>query len=139
MLGEFVRERSEAEAAVRDYERVLETIRARQLDSNIHVKPTHLGLKIDKEFCFQNLRRLAQAAGERSNFVRIDMEDSTCIDDTLELHARLHAEFDNVGAVIQAYMRRSVADARALARLRANVRLCKGVYIEPRRARVSSA
>ncbi len=132
MRGEFVTDRREAEAAADEYETVLETIRARHLDSNIHVKPTHLGLTIDKEFCVQNLRRLAQAAAARSNFVRIDMEDATCTDATLELHARLREEFTNVGAVIQACLRRSLTDVRALAKLRANVRLCKGVYIESR-------
>ena len=132
MLGEFVRDRGEAEAAVREYLTVLETIQARRLDSNIHVKPTHLGLKIDPAFCLDNVRRLARAAAERSNFVRIDMEDSTCVDATLELHARLRDEFDNIGAVIQAYLRRSLTDVRALARMRANVRLCKGVYVESR-------
>ena len=132
MLGEFVAHHGEAEAAVRDYQTVLGIIQRQQLDSNIHVKLTHLGLRLDKDFCYQNLRQLAQAARERSNFVRIDMEDSSCVDDTLEIHARLRAEFDNVGAVIQAYLRRSVTDVRALAKMGANVRLCKGVYIEPR-------
>lgn len=132
MLGEFTEHRGEAETAVQTYLTVLSTIQERQLGSNIHVKPTHLGLKIDREFCYQNIRRLAQAARERSNFVRIDMEDSICTSDTLALHARLREEFDNVGTVIQAYLRRSINDARALAKLGGNVRLCKGVYIEPR-------
>ena len=132
MLGEFVEHRGEAETAVQTYLTVLSTIQERQLDSNIHVKPTHLGLKLDREFCYQNIRRLAHAARERSNFVRIDMEDSTCTSDTLALHARLREEFDNVGTVIQAYLRRSIDDVRALAKVGGNVRLCKGVYIEPR-------
>lgn len=132
MLGEFVERREEAEAAVKDYEDVLTRIGQDKLDSNIHVKPTHLGLKIDKEFCYQNIRRLAACARENSNFVRIDMEDSGCTDDTLDIFFQLREEFDNVGAVLQAYMRRSVADARRLAKVKANVRVCKGIYIEPR-------
>ena len=131
MLGEFVERREEAEAAVEDYESVLSRIGQDALDSNIHVKPTHLGLKIDKEFCYQNIRRLVAAAHDCSNFVRIDMEDSGCTEDTLEIFMRVREEFDNVGAVLQAYMRRSVADARRLAKVKANVRVCKGIYIEP--------
>ena len=134
MLGELVESRGEAEAAVRGYESVLEAIERRNIDSNIHVKPTHLGLKIDETFCFENLRRLAGAARECDNFVRIDMEDASCATATLALHARLREEFDNVGTVIQSYLRRSLDDVRALVRMPKppNVRLCKGVYIEPR-------
>ena len=131
MLGESVEHREEAEAAVKDYENLLTRIAQHKLDSNIHVKPTHLGLKIDRAFCYQNIRRLATCAREHSNFVRIDMEDSGCTDDTLDIFFRLHEEFDNVGAVLQAYMRRSVADAQRLAKVKANVRVCKGIYIEP--------
>ncbi|MFQ5877467.1 MAG: proline dehydrogenase family protein [Acidobacteriota bacterium] len=131
ILGEFVTRREESEEAVRDYEKVLATVQERRLDSNIHVKLTHLGLKLDKEFCYRNVRRLVRFAGERSNFVRIDMEDSSCTDDTLEIYARLREQFDNVGCVLQARLRRSLADARELAKARANVRVCKGIYLEP--------
>jgi proline dehydrogenase len=132
ILGEFVERREEADAAVNDYLTILTRIEQEKLDSNIHVKPTHLGLKLDKDFCYENLRRLATSARKHSNFVRIDMEDSDCTDDTLDVFFRLHEEFDNVGAVIQAYMRRSLDDARRLAKVKANVRICKGIYIEPR-------
>lgn len=132
ILGEFVERREEAEQAVRDYQRVLEVIQEKDLQSNIHVKLTHLGLKLDKEFCYQNMRRLLSAARERSNFVRMDMEDSSCTDDTLEIYFRLREEFENTGVVIQACLRRSLSDVRRLAAVKANVRLCKGIYIEPR-------
>lgn len=132
ILGEFVQRRDESEAAVRDYERVLSEIQEKNLDSNIHVKLTHLGLKLDKEFCYRNARRLLTCARGYSNFVRIDMEDSSCTSDTLDIYFRLREEFDNVGAVIQACMRRSREDVRRLAKEKANVRLCKGIYIEPR-------
>ena len=131
ILGEFVKRREESEEAVTEYKGVLTAIHERRLDSNIHVKPTHLGLKLDMEFCYQSLRRLARFAAERSNFVRIDMEDSPCIDETLEIYDRLRREFDNVGCVLQSRIRRSVADARKLAKVRANVRVCKGIYVEP--------
>lgn len=131
ILGEFVEQREEAEEAVTDYQNALSRIERDKLDSNIHIKLTHLGLKIDKEFCYQNVRRLVEFARDRSNFVRIDMEDSSCTDDTLEIFYRLREEFQNVGAVLQAYLKRSLEDARKLTRVKANVRVCKGIYIEP--------
>ena len=133
ILGEFVARKEESEEAVAQYEEVLVAIAEQQLDSNIHVKSTHLGLQLDKQFCYENIRHLLAVAGESGNFVRIDMEDSPTTDDTLEMHGRLQQEFDNVGVVIQACMRRSLADVRKLVEIRANVRLCKGIYIEPRR------
>jgi proline dehydrogenase len=131
ILGEFVERREEAEAAVVDYQTALLRIEQDKLVSNVHVKLTLLGLKIDKELCYQNIRRLVAFAREHSNFVRIDMEDSSCTDDTLEIFFRLRKEFDNVGAVLQAYLRRSLDDARKLVQVKANVRVCKGIYIEP--------
>jgi proline dehydrogenase len=132
ILGEFVERREEAEQAVKDYEELLDVIAGERLDSNMHVKPTHLGLKLDAALCLENLRRLLRAARERGNFVRLDMEDSSCTDDTLEIHARLREEFDNVGVVVQACLHRTLADVRKLAPTKANVRLCKGIYVEPR-------
>jgi proline dehydrogenase len=132
ILGEFVTRREESEQAVRDYQACLDAIAAQKLDSNIHTKPTHLGLKLDREFCYQNMRRILEHARGHGNFMRMDMEDSPCIDETLEVYYRLREEFDNVGVVIQARMRRSLADVRKLAAAKANVRLCKGVYLEPR-------
>lgn len=132
ILGEFVTRREESEQAVADYKKALDAIAAKKLDSNIHIKPTHLGLKLDKEFCYQNIRAILEHAKSYTNFVRMDMEDSPTIDDTLELYFRLREEFGNVGCVIQARMRRSLDDVRRLANVGANVRLCKGVYLEPR-------
>jgi len=90
------------------------------------------GLKIDKEFCAKNIAEVCDEAKRLGNFVRVDMEDSTCTTDTLELYGDLQAEFGNVGTVIQSYMRRSLADCAGLAAAKANVRLCKGIYNEPR-------
>ena len=132
ILGEFVTRREESEEAVRDYKQVLDQIEERKLDSNIHVKLTHFGLKLDKEFCYQNMLQILTHAREGKNFVRMDMEDSSCIDDTLDTYFRLREEFDNTGVVIQSRMRRSLADVRKLQEVEANVRLCKGIYIEPR-------
>ena len=132
ILGEFVESREEALAAVADFEQVLAVIQESNLQSTIQVKLTQLGLKLDKEFCYQNMRRLVSVARERGNFARIDMEDSSCTDDTLDIYSRLRREFDNVGAVIQACLRRSRADVGRLIQSKANLRLCKGIYIEPR-------
>jgi proline dehydrogenase len=131
ILGEFVREKEEAEQAVRDYEEVLEAIARDSLDSNIHVKLTHFGLKLDKEFSRNNIRALLATAASYPIFVRIDMEDASCTTDTLDVYYQVREEFENVGVVIQARLHRSLDDVRALAKVRANVRLCKGIYIEP--------
>lgn len=131
ILGEDVHERARAESIRNDWISVLDEIRRRGLDSNISVKPSQLGFRIDPDFCYGILRGLVQAAAERGNFVRIDMEDSTMTTATLALYRKLRAEgFDNVGVVIQAYLHRSDADVRDLATMKANVRLCKGIYRE---------
>jgi len=132
ILGEFVTQKSESEEAVAEYERALGTINELGLDSNIHVKPTHLGLKLDKEFCYQNIRRLVEVAGQYGNHVRIDMEDSPTVDDTLDIYLRLQEEFDNIGCVLQACLRRTRDDVRRLVEVKGSVRICKGIYIEPR-------
>ena len=132
ILGEFVNDRDQALEASMDYIEALTEIQSRKLDSNIHVKLTHLGLKLDKELCYSNLKSILTKAEETHNFVRIDMEDSSCTDDTLSIFEKAHYEFDNVGIVIQACMRRSKHDIQKLIALKANVRLCKGIYIEPR-------
>lgn len=132
VLGESVRRRALAETAVSDYMRALRAIGEERIDSNISVKLTQLGLKLDAEFCLANVRALARSAAERGTFVRIDMEDSTCTTATLDLYSTLRGEgIDNVGVVLQACLRRTLADARALPE-RSNVRICKGIYIEPR-------
>ena len=132
ILGEFVARREEAEAAVAEYEDVLATVARERLDSNVHIKLTHFGLKLDPAFALQNARRLVARAKELGNFIRIDMEDSSCTDQTLDVYQQLRGEFDNVGTVVQARMRRTAADVHALAKSRANLRLCKGIYLEPR-------
>jgi proline dehydrogenase len=133
ILGEFVTRREESTTAVEEYKQVLATINEQKLDSNIHIKVTHMGLKLDKEFCYENVRELLTRARELGNFIRLDMEDSPTVDDTLDLYERLRKDFDNVGVVIQSMLRRSQADARRLAEMKANVRVVKGIYIEPRK------
>jgi len=133
ILGEEIEEKKDALQVVEEYKEVLRMIHDRRLDANISVKPTHLGLKIDKEFCYQNIRTVIIAAQEYNNFVRIDMEDHTCTTDTIEIYLNLQKEFKNVGVVIQSYLRRTIADVTTLIEHRANLRICKGIYDEPRR------
>ena len=133
VLGEEVTERAKAESAVAEYERALAAIDAAGLDANVSIKLTMLGLEIDRGFCRDNVERLARAAAARGNRVRIDMEDATTIDATLAIYRELQPEVGNLGVVLQAYMRRTLADLDALPAESANVRLCKGIYIEPRR------
>lgn len=132
LLGEEVSERSKAEAAVAEYIRLFEEIEREKLDANVSIKLTLLGLKIDEGFCQGNVRRIASAASEFGNFVRIDMEDSSCTDATLRIYRAVHAEHGNLGVVFQAYMRRTLDDIGELPEDRPNVRLCKGIYIEKR-------
>lgn len=131
LLGEDVKDDGEANTVKRNILPILRTIKENSLDSNMSVKPTQLGLKIDKELCYQNVKEIITEASALCNFVRIDMEDATTTDATLDLYRRLRKEgHTNTGVVIQAYMRRSEADVTALVKEGANVRLCKGIYNE---------
>jgi proline dehydrogenase len=131
VLGEEVTTREEALALVEAYRDVFETIRREGLDSNVSVKPTGLGLSIDADFCRQNLADLVRCAEERSNFVRIDMEDASTTSDTLAVYRSLRVEgLTSVGVVLQARLRRTLDDVSALADLSPSVRVCKGIYLE---------
>lgn len=132
VLGEDIHIREEAVAARNTIGEVLKSISQGHLDANVSIKLTQLGLKLDKNFCLDNARVIAAAAKELGNFIRIDMEDSSCTDDTIWIYRELRKEFDNVGIVLQAYLQRTEEDAKALIRDGAkNFRLCKGIYIEP--------
>jgi len=132
VLGEEITSREEATALLAEYEDVFETIEREGLDSNISVKLTGLGLNLDHEFCRDNIAELVREAAKRSNFVRIDMEDSSTTTETLELYRELRGQgLDNVGVVLQGYMKRTLTDIVELADLRPNVRVCKGIYVEP--------
>jgi proline dehydrogenase len=132
VLGEEITSREEATALLAEYEDVFETIEREGLDSNISVKLTGLGLNLDHEFCRDNIAELVQEAAKRNNFVRIDMEDSSTTTETLELYRELRGQgLDNVGIVLQAYMKRTLTDIADLSHLGPNVRVCKGIYVEP--------
>jgi len=132
VLGEEITTEEEAAAIVRAYQDVFADIEHCGLDSNVSVKLTALGLNLGYDVCRDNLRVVVEDAASRGNFVRIDMEDSSTTDDTLRLYRELRENgHDNVGVVLQAILRRTAADVRALADLKPSVRLCKGIYVEP--------
>jgi len=132
VLGEEVRTEAEAAEIVRSYLAALDEIDRQGLRSGVSVKPTALGLDLDRELCRSNFETIVRAAAERSRFVRIDMEDSSTTSGTLAVYRELRDRgLDNVGIVLQARLRRTLDDARELAGLRPDVRLCKGIYLEP--------
>ena len=132
VLGEEITNEEEAAAIVRAYLDVFADIERCNLDANVSVKLTGLGLKLGYEICRANLAAVVADADSRGNFVRIDMEDSSTTDDTLRLYRGLRRDgHDNVGVVLQATLRRTLSDIGDLAELRPSVRLCKGIYIEP--------
>jgi proline dehydrogenase len=132
VLGEEITREEEAWGIAQTYRDVFDAIDRAALDSNVSVKLTGLGLDLSYEICRDNLLAVLEAARNHGNFVRIDMEDSSTTDDTLRLYRELREDgHDNLGIVLQARLRRTLDDVRALADLRPNVRLCKGIYLEP--------
>ncbi len=132
LLGECVRDEAETRAVVDVYRVVLERIRSEALRTNVALKLTHLGLAFDEELAFENVAALAARAAELDNFIRIDMEESACVDATLRIYRRLReAGHENVGTVLQSYLYRSEADLDSLLDLRPNLRIVKGAYLEP--------
>jgi len=134
LLGEESMSKKEAEEAVAEYMRIIQAIDEHKLDCNLSIKPTQMGLLIDKEYCFNNIRTIVAEATKHNNFVRIDMEDNTTTSNTISMYLRLKEEFgDHVGTVIQAYLRRTSDDINNLLEHKANLRFCKGIYVEDRK------
>jgi proline dehydrogenase len=132
VLGEFIRAPEEAEATAATYEHVLDAIAAERLDATISVKLSALGIDVDAKLADETVARVLSAAERHRIFVRIDMEDSSLTDRTLGIYRRLReAGHERVGVVLQACMRRTMDDIDALAGLTPNVRVVKGIYIEP--------
>ncbi len=136
ILGEHISKLEEAEAYKVQYIDVIEQFASGEIRGNFSLKPSMFGLLLDKEVCYSKMREVVLAADKRSSFIRIDMEDSACTDDEINLYKRLKAEFPRrVGLVFQAYMRRTLSDIKQLMDLHSvssplNLRLCKGIYIE---------
>lgn len=131
VLGESVKNREEALEAKRKASEVLDTIEKFKLMANLSIKPTQMGLNIDENFALQNITELVEKAKKLNNFIRIDMEDSPFTDATFAILKKLKEEYDNVGVVVQAYLKRTFDDVIKLNKINTNYRLCKGIYIEP--------
>jgi proline dehydrogenase len=131
VLGESVRERAQAEAAADRYVATLDALVGRGLDGNVSLKPSQMGVVLDPELGRDNVARVAATARARGAFVRVDMEDHTLTEATLELVRQLRTTTPDVGVVIQSYLRRSAADVERLIAEGTRVRLCKGAYDEP--------
>jgi proline dehydrogenase len=131
VLGEDTTKKEEAVAAREQVKAVLAAIKQHSLNSNISIKLTQLGLTLGDEFCKANVMEIIEAARAQQNFVRIDMENHTCTDATLDVYRFALSKYEKVGIVIQAYLHRSEDDVKRLAAEGASVRLCKGIYNEP--------
>jgi len=133
VLGEDTTNVEEANAAVEEALRVLETINAEKLKSTLSIKLTQIGLKLSYDLCLQNMKRILNKAKELNNYIEIDMEDSSCTVDTINIFKDLRKEYSNCGMVMQAYLRKGEMYLNdALEYLRgSSVRLCKGIYNEP--------
>ena len=133
-LGENVTNADEARESAQLYHELLDRIAERGLDANVSLKLTHMGFDIDQQLAIGIVQRLVEHAREKHNFVRIDMEGSPYTQRTLDLVHEIHSRNGNrgvVGAVIQAYLRRSEADIQTLVSQGTRIRLCKGAYKEP--------
>jgi proline dehydrogenase len=137
LLGEFITRLDEARQNKDEYLGIIENVQKQDINGNYSLKPTMFGLLIDEEACYKNIREIVKKAASYNNFVRIDMEDSQCVDMEIKLFRRLKAEFpQNVGLVLQAYLKRTRQDIENMLDLNTkelpvNYRLCKGIYVEP--------
>ena len=137
LLGEFITKIEQAEENRDTYLEIIDTIEKQDVDANYSLKPTMFGLLIDPELCYKYIREIVAKAASYNNFIRVDMEDSQCVDLEIDLFRKLKAEFPkNVGLVFQAYLKRTLDDIKGLQDINAednpiNYRLCKGIYVEP--------
>ncbi len=131
VLGESITQKEEAAEAKNKCLEVLDTIVQNNLMANLSLKPTQMGLNIDEEFAYKQIKELVEKAKSINNFIRIDMEDSPFTEKTIDLYKKLKTDYDNVGIVLQAYLKRTTSDVITLNKLNTNYRLCKGIYIEP--------
>jgi proline dehydrogenase len=129
LLGESTESKADAASKLKDYKKVLDALDEHDLNSGISVKLTGLGLTLNEELCRANLEEIIEYAAARGRFVRVDMEDSPY---TLNLVGYMYGRHENTGAVLQAYMRRSIEDVQNIIGVGFSVRLCKGIYDEPR-------
>ena len=137
LLGEFITELEQAENNKNQYLEIIESVEKNKVDGNYSLKPTMFGLLLDEEVCYHHIREIVAKAAGYHNFVRIDMEDSQCVDMEIDIFRRIKKEFpEHVGLVFQAYLHRTLKDITSLSDIHStdqpiNYRLCKGIYVEP--------
>ncbi len=132
LLGESTESKADAAGKLKDYKKVVDALDEHGLAGGISIKLTGLGLTLNEELCRANVEEIVGYAGERGRFVRVDMENSPYTEATLQIVEDTHRQHGNTGAVLQAYMRRSIDDAQRAIEAGFSVRLCKGIYDEPR-------
>jgi len=138
LLGEFISTVEQAEENKNKYIEIIERFTSEGITGNFSLKPTMFGLLIDKDICFANVEAVVKKAVERKSFVRIDMEDSQCVDNELEIYRKLQQRYPaSVGLVVQAYLRRTKNDLMNFSNVHVNgtplnFRICKGIYVEPK-------
>jgi len=138
LLGEFISTIEQAEENKNKYVEIIERFTSEGIVGNFSLKPTMFGLLIDEDICYQNIEEVIKKAAEKGTFVRIDMEDSQCVDVELEMYRKLQQKYAaSTGLVIQAYLRRTKNDLIELNNIPVNgsplnFRLCKGIYVEPK-------
>ena len=138
LLGEFIKTIEQAEENKRKYIEIIDRFTSEGIVGNFSVKPTMFGLLIDKDVCLANIEEVIKKAAEKKSFIRIDMEDSQCVDIELDLYRNLQKKYPaNVGLALQAYLRRTKNDLLDLSKIHVNgdplnFRLCKGIYVEPK-------
>ena len=130
ILGEHINSQDKTNSVTKEYIQIYNDIAKNSVDSNISVKPTHIGLDISMDLALENFKILINKASESSNFLRIDMESSKNTDSTLKIYDDLFKIYPKVGVVLQAYLKRSIADIEKLAGPGFNARICKGIYKE---------
>jgi proline dehydrogenase len=136
ILGEFITDLGQAEENKKQYLNLIDVVQQNVFDGNYSIKPTMFGLLIDKNVCYSNIKEIIKKAAGYNNFVRIDMEDSSCTSLEIELFRKLKKEFPNhVGLVLQTYLKRTLDDLKDIMDVHTpdsplNFRLCKGIYVE---------
>ena len=131
LLGENTHSEEDAMRTTQEIIGLLDRAHAEEVDCNVSVKPTQLGLDLGTDFCQENLLRIVRHAAGLGGFIRVDMEDSSTTQRTLDIVCGVHDTCENIGTVIQAYLYRSEKDVRQLIAKGIGIRLCKGAYLEP--------
>ena len=131
ILGEHIQSPAKAEEITKDYCDLYNVIDKETLNCNISIKLTHIGLELDEKLVETNFQQIVRHAESYNNFLRIDMENSPYTQKTIDLYQKYISSYKKIGIVLQAYLKRSVKDAKALNAPGFNTRICKGIYNEP--------